>query len=117
MKMEHITIKTALLEESVAFYQKYAGLEIQMEMHGKGPYDIVFLANAKGETCVELIETKDEAYNGTAGLSIGFHVDDVEAYRNEIEAEGLEPTPMISPNPAVKFFFVKDPNGIDIQFI
>ncbi len=117
MKMEHITIKTAMLEESVAFYKEIAGLEVQMEMRGKGPYDIVFLANAKGETCVELIGNKEEAYNGTAGLSIGFHVDDVEKYRGELEAKGFSVSPIISPNPAVKFFFVKDPNGIDIQFI
>ncbi len=33
------------------------------------------------------------------------------------EEQGFRPGPMISPNPHARFFFVKDPNGVDIQFI
>ncbi|MNN74202.1 hypothetical protein D3C81_1903730 [compost metagenome] len=32
---------------------------------------------------------------------------------NNIELE----SPIISPNPMTRFFFVKDPNGIQIQFV
>ena len=56
MKMQHVTIHTAKLEESVKFYEEIAGLTVQSELRGKGPHDIVFLANAEGETCVELLE-------------------------------------------------------------
>ena len=40
-----------------------------------------------------------------------------EKKREELIADGFEPTPMITPAPNVKFFFVKDPNGVSVQFI
>ena len=36
------------------------------------------------------------------------------AKREELIAMGLEATPMISPNPQVRFFFVKDPAGVNV---
>ena len=65
MKMRHVTIHTAKLEESVKFYEEIAGLKIQAELRGKGPHDIVFLANDEGETCVELLEDPDTEVKGT----------------------------------------------------
>ncbi|HUM56356.1 MAG TPA: VOC family protein, partial [Bacillota bacterium] len=91
-----------------------AGLKIQREM--KGPFSIVFLANAEDETCIELIESKDICYSGE-GISIGFHVPDVEKYHEELQKKGFDPTPIEAPAPNVKFFFVKDPGGVMIQFI
>lgn len=114
MKLEHVTIYTAKMEESMNFYQAICGLTIQHEM--KVPYHIAFLANAAGETAVELIENVDAAYKGN-GISMGFHVDDVEAYHKALEAKGFLTTPIFSPNPNTKFFFVEDPNGLEIQFI
>lgn len=115
MKMQHITINTMCMEESIRFYQEIVGLTIQADMRGKGS-PIVFLANGAGETSVELIADPDHAYTGS-GISIGFGADDVEAKREELLQAGYEVTPMIAPNPHVKFFFVTDPNGIKIQFI
>ena len=63
MKIEHITINSGKLEESVKFYQDVAGLEITRDMRGKGPLNIVFLADEKGDTCIELIGNEDEAYS------------------------------------------------------
>lgn len=114
MKMKHVTIYTAKMEESMNFYQAICGLTIQRELTDHG--HIVFLANGEGETCVELIENTDGAYKGS-GISMGFQVEDVDAYREAMEAKGFLPTPMFSPNPHVKFFFIEDPNGLEIQFI
>lgn len=115
MKMVHVTINTGCLEESIKFYENVVGLSIQNDLRQFGG-NIVFLAKDEGDTQVELIENPEKAYKGS-GISIGFHVDDVEAKREEIIAKGLNPTPMISPNPHVKFFFVEDPNGVTVQFI
>lgn len=114
MKLAHVTIYTAKLEESVSFYENFCGLKVQQEM--KEPSHIVFLANGEGETAIELIENADAAYKGN-GISMGFHVDDVTAYHKFLEEKGFMPTPIFSPNPHVKFFFVEDPNGLEVQFI
>lgn len=115
MKMVHVTIYTACLEDSIKFYEDIAGLKIQVDLRQFGG-NIVFLAENKGDTQVELIDEPEKAYRG-AGISMGFHVDDVAAKRKEILAKGLHPTPIITPNPEVQFFFLEDPNGLTVQFI
>ena len=115
MKMRHVTISTAKLQESVNFYEGICGLTVQRRMDNPG-HTIVFLANGEGETAIELIESPDAPFKG-AGISIGFQVDDVTAYHKALEEKGFCPTPIFSPNPHVKFFFVEDPNGLEIQFI
>jgi lactoylglutathione lyase len=115
MKMVHVTIFTGCLEESIKFYEDVVGLKIQNDLREFGG-NIVFLAKDEGDTQVELIDDPQKAYKGS-GISMGFHVDDVEAKREEILAKGLNATPIIAPNPHVKFFFVEDPNGVTVQFI
>ena len=112
--MKHITINTAKMEESLQFYKEIAGLEMKVDMREMGA-PIVFLADGD-DPCIELIENPAQAYSG-AGISIGFHAEDVEGKRTELEAKGFAPTPIIQPNPNTKFFFIKDPNGVTIQFI
>lgn len=114
MKMEHITIYTAKLEESIRFYEEIIGLCIKTDMRKMG-VPIVFLADGE-DPCIELIGEAAKAFAGE-GISIGFHAEDVEGKRAELEEKGFAPTPMIQPNPHTKFFFIKDPNGVTIQFI
>lgn len=116
MKMAHVSIFSKCIDESVTFYQDIVGLKIAVDMRANAAHPIVFLANAAGETCVEIIGEPTNAYQGS-GISIGFETDDVEAKRAEVEALGYNPGPMISPNPHAKFFFIQDPNGVGIQFI
>ena len=88
MKMVHVTIFTGCLEESIKFYEDIVGLKIQNDLRQFGG-NIVFLAKDEGDTQVELIEDSQNAYKGS-GISMGFHVDDVEAKREEILAKGLK---------------------------
>ena len=112
MKLAHITIHTGKKDKEIAFYKKYAGLDAVRDMG-----NITFLGNGEtGETLIEIIEDNDNPYEGK-NLSLGFSVEDASAYREELLEEGLDPTPVISPAPVVKFFFVKDPAGVSVQFI
>ena len=77
---------------------------------------MVFLNNGEGETCIEIIEN-DAEFAGNENLSVGFLTDDLEKKREELIADGFEPTPVITPAPNVKFFFVTDPAGVKIQFM
>ena len=116
MRIVHVTIQTSRFEEEIAFYQKAAGLSIQRDMRPLGTR-LVFLAGAAGDTCVEVIDVPEADAARDPYLSIGFAVEDAEAKRIELAALGLDPTPIISPNPAVKFFYVKDPAGVRVQFV
>lgn len=116
MKMSHVTIMTGCLDESVAFYQDAVGLTIQRDMRDDPQHQIVFLGDGAGSTRVELVGVPQGAYSGS-GISLGFETDDVQAERAKKEEQGMNPGPIISPNPHARFFFIADPNGVQIQFV
>ena len=116
MKMVHVTIQTAEFDEEVRFYREHVGLKIIRDMRSAGR-NMVFLANNEGETNIEIIENKDAADSGSPDISIGFRIEDIEKKREEMSVCGYEPTPVVSPSPEVNFFFVKDPAGVNVQFI
>jgi lactoylglutathione lyase len=115
MKMIHVTIQTKFFQEEMDFFLKHVGLKIDRDMRPFGR-NMVFLNNGEGETCIEIIEN-DAEFAGNENLSVGFLTEDLEKKREELIADSFEPTPMISPAPNVKFFFVTDPAGVKIQFM
>jgi len=116
MKMLHVTIQTQKFEEEMNFFLNHVGLKIERDMRPMGR-NMVFLANATGETEIEIIEKSEAENSGNENISIGFMTEDVEVKREELIADGYEVTQMISPMANVKFFFLKDPAGVTIQFM
>ena len=83
MHIDHITIRTSKLEGSIDFYEKVAGLRIVRDLRKVGS-QIVFLADADGDTRIELIEVPvGQGYCGS-GISIGFHTNDAAGYRETL---------------------------------
>jgi len=116
MKLLHVTIQTSKFEEEIKFYREFVGLNIQNDLRPMGK-EIVFLADGEQEKYIEIINNPEAFDAGNKYLSIGFKTQDVEAKREEFEKLGFKPTPIISPLPQVKFFFVKDPAGVNVQFM
>ena len=115
MKMKHVTILTDKFDEEIKFYEEFAGLKIVRDMRPN--VDLVFLAEEAGDTKVEIIRNPEAKDSGNQYLSMGFGAEDAAALRDEYKRRGLETTELISPNPHVKFFYVKDPAGVKVQFI
>lgn len=116
MKMVHVTVHTDKLSESIDFYRKVLGLEVQRDMRGRGPADIVFMSDGGDDTAVELICDGETGFSG-GGISAGFAVSGVDEMREKLVSEGYEATPVVSPGPDVRFFFVTDPNGFKVQLL
>ena len=116
MEMVHITIQTPGFEEEIAFYETYAGLSIQRDMRSVGK-ELVFLGNRNESTMLEIIHNKEAPEYENTYLSIGFHTDDLDSIREKLISAGLDPTPFITPIPGVRFFYVRDPAGVNVQFI
>ena len=116
MNLVHITIHTSVFEEEIAFYETYVGLAIQRDMRSHGK-DIVFLGSDPQSVMLEIIHEPDTKQITNENCSVGFKSPDVEVTRNAFLEAGLSPTPLISPNPGVKFFYVNDPAGVRVQFI
>ena len=116
MRLSHVTIQTSSFAEEIDFYATYARLAIQRDMRPMGA-NIVFLANAEGDTQIEIIDNPDAADSGNANLSIGFVSEDLDALHAALDADGFRPTGYVSPMPQVRFFFVRDPAGVNVQFM
>ena len=116
MKMLQVTIRTNKFEEELAFYKEIVGLKIVRDLREKGR-GIVFLADSEGDTCIEIIDTPDADDAGNKLLSIGFDSGDADKMREKLIALRMEVSPMESPAPYVRFFIVKDPAGVTVQFM
>ena len=116
MKLRHVTIRTEAFEKEIEFYLKYAGLTVQRDMRPMGR-EMVFLANSAGESEIEIIGKEGAADAGNENISLGFGCEDLDGMRARLAEDGLAPTDFVAPSPVVRFFYVKDPAGVTVQFI
>ena len=116
MKLLHVTIQTEAYDKEIDFYRTFAGLTIQRDI-SSGERKIVFLADEKGDAEIEIIEMKGAPVFENEYLSVGFQAEDLQAIHDKLTEAGFSPTPFISPMPQVRFFFVKDPAGVKVQFM
>ena len=117
MKFCWITLTVNNMEDSVKFYQEIVGLSISKRYPAGPGMEICFLG--EGETKVELIYNPNQKAPGNVeGISLGFEIESVDEKIQFIKEKGLEVAGgPFQPNPHIKFFFVKDPNGVNIQFV
>ena len=117
MKFCWCTITVADMQESLKFYQEIVGLSVDRRFQTGPGMEIAFLGD--GETKVELIsDPNHKLVNNIEGISLGFEVGSVDEMIKLIKEKGLEVhSGPFQPNPHVKFFFVKDPNGVSVQFV
>ena len=116
MKLLHVTIQTDRFEEELHFYQEIAGLRIIRDMREHGR-NMIFLADRSGECEIEIIENPNAQKIESQSVSIGFQTEDVTKKYEELRALGYDVGEMIRPSPHVQFFFVKDPAGLNVQFM
>lgn len=111
------TLQVKNMDESIEFYRDVIGLALN-ERHPAGPgTELAFLGS--GDTKVELVCSKDSKFDNTGGgITLGFGTDSLEKTMETLKANKIEfDSSITSPNPHVKFFFAKDPNGVLIQFV
>ncbi len=117
MKFCWATIAVSDMEASLNFYQEIVGLPLNRRFTGAPGVELAFLG--EGETEVELIfDPNHPATDEINGISLGFTVKSVEEMMVFVESKNIliESGPF-QPNQHVKFFYVKDPNGLKIQFV
>lgn len=117
MKFCWSTLNVRNLKESVRFYTEIVGLDVIREMSAGPDMNMVFLG--KGGTQVELIyDGKNQEICIGKDISWGFEVESLDCALDLVKANGIEiEAGPIQPTPHVKFFFVKDPNGMNIQLV
>jgi len=104
------------LEESLKFYHEIIGLKISERFKVGEDIEIVMLGETHGPK-VELIRDKKQTFSTRSeGLSIGFMVNSLDESMELLKNKNIPiKRGPISPVPSVRFLFIDDPNGIEIQ--
>ncbi len=112
------TVYVKDLDESIAFYSDLAELKVQRRFPAGPGVEIAFLGNgAENETLVELLadaSKRDVAFG--EHVSVGFAVDSADAMMERVKEKKIPVHSGPFETPAFKFFCVKDPNGLNVQF-
>lgn len=115
MKFEWVTFRVRDLEKSLVFYRDLLGFPVS-ERFGPPSHEIVMLGDADSAK-VELIAGDAVPDCPGEGVSIGVTPPDMTALLKKLEKAGvLIPAPF-SPNPSLRFYFIKDPDGYTVQLV
>jgi lactoylglutathione lyase len=121
MKMEHVGVMVANLENSIRFYVEVIGLAHKETMlHTNGVIQLAFLGfGNKGESEVELIHGYNDALPQEGKVHhLAFTVDNIEAEFERIKqltVEGIDGEITTLPNGS-RYFFFHGPDGERIEF-
>ena len=119
----HMMVRVRDEERSVDFYRRAFGLEIAQRVDFPD-FTLIYMREPAGGFEVELTVNKDRAQPYSLGDGYGhlaFVVDDLEAERTRMTAQGLAPKDIKQMNhdgkPFGKFFFIEDPDGYKIEVL
>lgn len=117
MKFCWVTLGVKDMEESVAFYRDVVGLPLGKRFTTGDGIEICFLG--EGETRVELVcGANHKVAADPEGISLGFEVKSVDDMLDFVNEKELEITGgPYQPTPQIKFFYIKDPDGVSVQFV
>jgi lactoylglutathione lyase len=108
------TLQVKNLDESIAFYRDIVGLPVMNRFFATKDTEIAFLG--EGETQIELIDTSLASDPGSM-ITLGFATDDLNELMKQLKQKHIriESGP-IQPNEHIIFIYIRDPNGVRIQF-
>ncbi|MGI5902355.1 MAG: VOC family protein [Desulfitobacteriia bacterium] len=117
MRFSHCALIVNDMDESLNFYQEIVGLKLEQRFMVEPEVELSILGEE--ETKIELIHHKNKAQiaGHGEGITIGFQVRSIEEMYTFVKDKGLKPTEIFQPVPDVRFFYVQDPNGYNVEFI
>lgn len=118
MKFLWTAIYVKNLDESIAFYSNLVGLQVLKRFPAGPAMEIAFMGNGiNNETLVELLaDSNNSTVNFSEFISIGFAVDSVDAMLDTVKSKNIPVHNGPFETPGSKFFYIKDPNGFNVQF-
>jgi lactoylglutathione lyase len=118
MKFLWTSIYVKNMDESIAFYSNLLELRMLRRFPAGPGMEIAFLGNGTdGETTVELLaDSSKSTINYGEYISIGFAVDSIEAILDTVNSKNIPVHSGPVETPGSKYFTIKDPNGLNVQF-
>jgi len=115
MKFHHISLRVKDFSPSLRFYTELVGLTVMKQFDANGG-NVAYLADAEGETEVELIAMPEGQTFEGKGMFLCFAAKELEPLHQKAIDMGYAPSPIRQPEPTAKYFYVYDPDGISVQF-
>jgi lactoylglutathione lyase len=122
-KIIHSMIRVFNPDISIEFYSKAFNLEIAERCDFDG-FSLIYLGNTENDVELELTYNHDQTEPYTHGSGYGhlaFVVDDIETEHKRLNDLGFNPQKLVSFNQNgklfAKFFFIKDPDGYEIEVL
>jgi len=117
MKFCWTTLHVKNLDASIKFYTELVGLSLNRRFKPNDHMELAFLGSEPTE--LELIEDTQAPKQPVDGISIGFLVDGkLEPLMTTLKEHGFtQLSEIFTPNPVMRFFYVKDPDGFSVQFV
>lgn len=114
LSLNWITLRVRDLEASLNFYHRILGLPIDRRFESRGRQ--IVMLGTEGQPKIELIQGTDPAVKPECGVSVGFEVESLDGAIEELKGNGIPVARgPISPNPSLRFFYVLDPDGFEVQ--
>lgn len=114
MHIQHITFMARNMDKSIEFYETFAELTVARRFKA-GDGEVAFLTNGSGETELELVSMpQGQKYEGK-GMFICFAAKSLEEKHKLAQDRGLNPSPIMNPEPDARYFYVYDPDGVSVQ--
>ncbi|KWX71490.1 glyoxalase [Paenibacillus jilunlii] len=114
MSLNWITLRVRDLEASLNFYHDILGLPIERRFESRGKQIVMLGTGAQPK--LELIQTIDQTLKPECGVSVGFEVKSLDEAIEYLKSRGI---PVlrgpITPNPHLRFFYILDPDGFEVQ--
>ena len=117
MKFCWNTLMVTDLERSAEFYTNVLGFEITRKFSPAKNIEIIFLK--AGDVSIELVCNKNlKVEDRGKGITMGFKVDSLDEAMALMKGNGIEiARGPIQVSPVTRFFFIKDPDGFEIQIV
>lgn len=117
MKFTFATIHVKDLDASIRFYEEVAGMKTARRFLAGPNTEIAFMADGPAE--IELIcDSGEETPIYGEYPSLGLSVDDLDKAMEHVKSKGVEiAAGPIQPNPNTRFFFIHDPDGVNLEII
>lgn len=118
MKFCWVTLSVDNMEQSLEFYRDLLGLPVCSRFRGGEEVEIAMLGESDKPKIELLCNRHNRIANRGTGISIGFEVDSLDEAMAYVKSKSIpiEKGPF-SPSPKTRFFFVKDPSGIEVQLV
>ena len=118
MKLAHTMIRVKNLDETLAFYTGFLGLQEVRRKPIGDEATLVFLTDAAENYHIELTYNHDgRDYDlGNQFGHLAFHVQDLEPIVAAVEEKGWWYR-RSKPEASSNYIFIKDPNGYDIEIL